>query len=208
MKKLFSEAEISAKYDKLSKYYDLIEGIIEIPIVSRFRKRLLSQVRGKVLDIGIGTGKNLKYYPSKCDVVGIDLSEGMLKIAEKRVIKLGLKVKLIKGSVEKLPFRSNEFDFVVDSLGLCTYRNPVRALKEMKRVCKVKGKVLLLEHGISNSVFIQKFQLKRESKHYIKVGCHLVRNPEELVKKARLKIVKAERRLFGIFYLIEAKKQV
>src|SRR3989344_103454 len=128
--KSLSEKEIERKYDSFSKYYDFVEGIIEIPFVSRFRRKLLRQVKEKVLDIGIGTGKNLKYYPKNCEVTGVDLSEEMLKIAKKRAVELGLNVRLLKGSSKKLPFKKEEFDFIVDSLGLCTYQNPIKALKE------------------------------------------------------------------------------
>ena len=76
----------------------------------------------------------------------------------------------------------------------------------MRRVAKKNGKILLLEHGVSNNKFIRKLQRWRERKHYEQLGCSLLRDHEELVKKAGLKIINCERRFFEIFYLIEARR--
>lgn len=203
-KKELSKEEIRDKYNSFASWYDFI-GIFSNILVGKYRKDLLKYIRGRILEVGIGTGANLKYYSRDCKITGIDLSAEMLRIAERKAKKLGRDIALEEGDVENLPFRAGEFDYVVDILGLCTYPNPIRALKEMKRVCKKNGKILLLEHGISNRAFIAKSQRKRESKHYQKIGCSLVRNPEESAKKAGLKIVRIERKIFGIIHVIVAR---
>ncbi|MEK6893676.1 MAG: methyltransferase domain-containing protein [Nanoarchaeota archaeon] len=203
MKKL-NQREITARYDEFAKRYKIAEFFTNI-IIGRFRKRLLEEVRGKVLEIGIGTGANLQYYSVDCKVIGIDMSKEMIKRAKIKADKIGKKVELKIGDASKLPFENKEFDYVIDALGMCSYPNPLKTLREMKRVCKKNGKILLLEHGMSNNKFIMKLQEEREEKHYSKIGCSLLRNSEELVKKAGLKIIKCERKVFGIIYIIIAK---
>lgn len=203
--KKLSQKEIISKYDSYAKYYNFAEIFMSL-LLGKYRKKLLREVKGRVLEVGIGTGANLRYYSSECNVAGVDLSKEMLKIARRNADKLGKNVTLRLGNAEKLPFGNKRFDYVVDTLGLCTYPNPIKALKEMKRVCKKNGRILLLEHGISDYGFAAKFQKKREKKHYQKVGCSLLRDHFELAGKAGLKIARKERKLFGIIYVIIAKQ--
>ena len=204
MKRMNSK-EIAEKYGKIARFYDFCLGIFEVFGMSGLRRKLIEKASGKVLEIGIGTARNLKYYNEECEIIGIDYSKEMLEIAKKKADRLGMKIKLKKMNAEKLEFRKGEFDTIVDTLGLCTYPNPIKALREMKRVCKKNGRILLLEHGISNNKFVEKLQKRREEKHYKQLGCSLLRNHEELVRKVGLKIIKLERKFFGIFYLIEAR---
>lgn len=205
MKKL-TQDDINIKHNRFAKYYDFA-GLFLNVFIGKYRERLLRNVKGKVLEIGVGTGANFKYYSDKCEIYGVDMSKEMLKRAKKKADQLGITVHLEIGNAEKLHFRKGEFDFVVDTLGLCTYINPIRVIKEIKRVCKSNGKILLLEHGISNNNIICKLQEKREPKHYWKTGCSLLKNHEELVRKAGLKIIKIERKLFGIIYIIGAESK-
>lgn len=199
-----SKEEIRSKYDEFASWYDFI-GIFSNILIGEYRKELLKYAYGKVLEVGVGTGANLKYYSRGCKISGIDLSAKMLRIAERKAKLLKKEVILKKGDAENLPFKKGKFDTIVDTLGLCTYPDPIRALKEMKRTCKKNGKILILEHGISNRTFIANLQRKREFKHYQKIGCSLLRNHEESAKNAGLKIVRIERKLFGIIYVIVAR---
>src|SRR3989344_844500 len=198
--KKLRQQEITSKYNSFAKYYNFAELFMSL-LIGRYRKELLRGVKGKVLEVGIGTGANLRYYSDDCEITGVDLSKEMLKMSRFKADKFGRKVKLIMGNAEKLPFKKRGFDFVVDTLCLCTYPNPIKALKEMKRVCKRNGKILLLEHGISDNKFVAKMQGEREERHYQRVGCSLLRDHFELAKKAGLKIIRRERKLFGIIYL-------
>ncbi len=207
LKREFTNEDIRGKYDSFSRFYDFVQFPFEIIILARLRRKLLRDIYGKVLEIAIGSGRNLRYYNKDCKIIGIDFSPKMLEIARQKARKLGTNADFYVGNAEKLRFEKGKFDFIVDSLGLCTYPNPIKALKEMARVCKKSGKILLLEHGISNTRFFSKFQYWRDAKHHRagKVGCSLIRNHEEIVKKAGLKIKNIERHLFGIFYVIIAR---
>ena len=203
MNKVFSKEEIKEKYDAFARYYDFLEGIFEL-FIWRYRRQIISLARGKVLEVGIGTGKSLRYYPSNSDITCIDASGGMLKVARKKARALNMEVTFIQGDAQRLPFGNKQFDTVVDTLGLCTYSNPIKVLREMKRVCKPQGMILLLEHGVSNQRWVRELQERGEKNHYEKLGCSLLREHEALVKKAGLKIVKVDRKLFGTVYIIIA----
>lgn len=200
-----NQKQITEKYNSYAKKYNL-KGFFINFLIGRYRKMILRGVKGKILEVGIGTGANLRYYSDECEIVGIDLSKEMLKIAQSRADKNRKKIILKIASADNLPFKNKKFDYVVDTLGLCTYLNPTKALKEMKRVCKKSGRILLLEHGISNNSFVEKSQRKREKKHYQRSGCSLLRDYEKLVKKEEFKFERIERKLFGIIYIIEAKQ--
>lgn len=200
-----SSKQIVDKYDKFASKYEIAELFVSL-IIGRKRRKLIREASGKVLEVGIGTGANLKYYSNKCKITGIDASKEMIKYAKRKSSILGKKAKFILGKAEKLPFKNKNFDCVVSTLALCSYSNPSKSLKEMKRVCKINGKILFLEHGISNNSLIKKLQSWREKEHYKTLGCSLIRNPETITRNAGLKVLKVERSFFGIFYLIVAKR--
>ncbi len=208
MQNKFSNEEIRKKFESIAPKYDFFESPMEYLLLRGLRKRMISKAKGRVLEVGVGTGKNLRYYSAGCKITAIDYSPEMVEIAKQKAVDLKRQVDFQIMNAQKLDFPKESFDSVVDSLGLCTYPNPVQALKEMKHVCKKNGRILLLEHGISSNALIRKMQAWREEKHYEAFACNLMRNPEELVKKAGLEIVKVERKFFGIFYLIEARPKV
>ncbi|MBP7708266.1 class I SAM-dependent methyltransferase [Candidatus Pacearchaeota archaeon] len=197
-----TQKQIVDKYDKFAKKYNRSESFFEFLVLNRIRKLLFKNLRGKILEVGVGTGKNFKYYSSDSKITALDSSNEMMKIARRESEKYGLKVDFIQGSVVKLPFKKNRFDFVVDSLGLCTYPDKILALKEMRRVCKKNGKIILLEHGISKYTFIKNIQYKLRKFQMGFLGCDLVINPLELVKKAGLKIVFQKITFMGIIYCL------
>lgn len=204
-KKEFSNAQIKEEYNRFSKFYDLSVLPFELFWLGRLRKKLLKNLKGNILEIAVGSGRNLKYYGKNCKITAIDLSPKMLEIAKKRAQKLNIEADFHIGNAEELKFKREKFDYVIDSLGLCTFPNPIKALKEMKRVCKKNGRIILLEHGVSSNKFFSKLQHKRERKQKKKFECALTRNHEELVKKAGLKIESIKKRFFGIFYSIIAR---
>ncbi len=200
-----SAREISEKYDRLARWYDLLEGIPDLLGIRALRRRLIQQASGKVLEVAVGTGKNLHYYNQGSKLIAVDLSRGMLSVAQKRERPLPLEVSLAVMDAEALGFPDTSFDTVVSSLTTCTFPNPVAALKEMARVCRPEGKILLLEHGRSNRDWLARWQDRRNDKHVIQLGCHWNREPLELARQAGLKVVESQRVFLGIFHQIEAK---
>ncbi len=205
MTKEFTTEDIRAKYAAAASGYDFCIALLDVLILRKLRKNLLKRARGRVLEVGVGTGANLRYYPLECKITGIDYTSEMLEKARKRAAQLGREAELIRGDAQHLPFKKGSFDTVIDTFCLCTYPDAVKALREMKRVCKQRGQILLLEHGKSSNAFIERLQCWREKPHYRSIGCHLRRDPIELTRKAGLKIIEQKRSLFGIFYVLRAE---
>lgn len=201
----FSLSDIQQKYDAGARSYNFTEVVPEWLGLGRVRRRLFSQASGKVLETGVGTGFSLKHYPAAIELTAVDMSEGMLKIARKRAASLALTADFRQMNVQELEFPDNSFDTVCDSLCLCTYPDPLKALKEMTRVCKPGGKLLLLEHGLSNRDWMQRYQHWRAEAQAKPLGCCWTREPQELMKQAGIQIVSARRHLLGMFHEIVAK---
>ena len=201
----FASREISAKYDRFARWYDWLEGILNLLGLSRLRRTLLRPASGKVLEVAVGTGKNLTYYPRDCRIIALDLSSEMLKVARNRAAKLSMEISFLVADAEALPFPDKSFDTVVSSLSTCTFPEPVAALQEMARVCRPEGTVLLLEHGRSDRERLGKWQDRHVDQFAKPLGCHWNREPLKLVKNAGLRVVRAHRSFFGIFHWIEAK---
>ena len=200
----FTSREISEKYDRFARWYDWVEGVPDQLGVRILRRRLLRRARGRVFEIAVGTGKNLPYYPPSVRIIAMDLSREMLKIARGRAETLPIDISFLLGDAEALPFRDHSFDTVVSSLSTCTFPDPVAALKEMARVCRTDGQVLLLEHGRSDREWLGRVQDRYADRFAKPVGCHWNREPLELVRQAALQVAGAERHVFGVFHSIEA----
>ncbi|MGE5445903.1 MAG: class I SAM-dependent methyltransferase [Ignavibacteriales bacterium] len=173
-------------------------------VFRRYRKKLASQSKGRVLEVGIGTGRNLPFYPAACEITGVDISEKMVEEGRIFALNLGIAINLLVMDVENLGFNDNTFDTVLCTLSLCTVPNPIRALSEMKRVCKSEGRILLLEHVRSYNSFLSKVQDWLTPLNIRKIGCHLNRDTLENAKKAGLNVGYVEKHLVGTIYIIHA----
>jgi ubiquinone/menaquinone biosynthesis C-methylase UbiE len=201
----FTSQELACKYDRFARWYDWVEGVPDLLGVSKLRQRLLRRASGRVLEVAVGTGKNLRYYPPGCRIIAVDLSREMLDVARKRATNLSLDVRFLLADAEALPFPDRSFDTVVSSLSTCTFPQAVIALQEMARVCRTEGRVLLLEHGRSNREWLGRWQDRREDSFAKQLGCHWNREPLEFVRKAGLKVNNSRRVFFGVFHTIDAE---
>ena len=141
---------IIQRYDRISLLYDWMDKMIK----DEWRHNLLANVRGDVLEVGIGTGINLKYYPKDINsLTGVDFSEGMLNLARKKNKKLQVdfKVNLMNADIQALPFPENAFDSIISTCVFCSVPDPVKGLKELKRVCKPEGEIFMIEHMRSSN---------------------------------------------------------
>ncbi len=117
-------------------------------------------------------------------------------MSRRRAAKLSIDVWFLIADVQALPFRNNNFDTVVSSLSTCTFPNPVAALEEMARVCRVGGKILLLEHGRSDHERLGRWQDRHADKFAEPLGCHWNNEPLELARNAGLKVLRSRQSFF------------
>lgn len=200
----FTSAEIRHRYDRIAPRYDLLGGILEILGIGRLRGSLLRRASGRVLEVAAGTGRGFPYYSARCKITAVDLSPGMLRIARKRARRRHPGVTLRVADALELPFASGSFDTIVSCLSLCTFPEPVATLREMARVCRGSGRVLLLEHGRSDRERVGSWQDRKADGHARFLGCQWNREPLALLREAGLTPVAARRFFLGIFHEIEA----
>jgi len=124
---------VTSKYNRIAPIYELIDLPLELLFFRRWRKEALSGLSGRVLEVGVGTGRNLKCYPVGCSITGIDYSERMLEKAREKA--RGMKnVTLLLMDAEHLEFPDNSFDYVVTTFVLCSIPDPVRALRACLKI--------------------------------------------------------------------------
>ena len=137
--------QTKARYSRIAPLYDCLEAPMERIFHSRFRRHLFAHIPPcQILEIGVGTGRNLEYYPNGARVTAIDLSPRMLERARGRVGSR--RVTLLEMDAQALEFPDDSFDVVLATFVFCSVPNPVLGLAEARRVLKPDGKLLLLEH--------------------------------------------------------------
>ncbi len=138
------ENKIKNRYNRVAGFYDIFDKPMEMAF-SKWREKLLQGAKGEVLEVGIGTGKNIPYYPDNIELTGIDFSPQMVKIAKGKA-KNKSNIKILEMDAENMDFSDNSFDTVITSCVFCSVPDPVKGLKEIRRVCNNGGKILMLEH--------------------------------------------------------------
>ena len=141
-----SQREVTRRYDRMAWLYDFYDAPMEYAGIRRRRKRLVAKARGRVLEVGVGTGKNLPYYPDGVQLTAIDVSAAMMRRARRRAEKLGIRPGFEIADVAALPFPDDTFDTTLATAVFCSVADPVAGLRELGRVTKPDGQILLLEH--------------------------------------------------------------
>lgn len=143
--------KIRSRYDRLAPWLDGLEGFMEGLFIRGFRKKLWDQASGPhILEVGVGTGKNFAFYPRSAQVTAIDFSSKMLGQAYRRKQRKQIDVELALMDVQSVAYADNCFDTVIASFVFCSVDRPRKGLKELYRVLKPGGQLLLLEHVLSS----------------------------------------------------------
>ncbi|MGV9803974.1 class I SAM-dependent methyltransferase [Micromonospora chersina] len=192
-------------WDKTAPSYDKQIAFFEKVQFGGGREWIGDRARGRVLEVAVGTGRNLSHYPADATITGIELSPAMLTIAAQRAADLGRDVDLREGDAENLPFSDASFDTVVCVLSLCSIPDPATAIKEMKRVLKPGGRLLLLDHIGSSwpPIYVAQWLLERLTIRA--AGEHFTRRQLPLVQAAGFRIVETERLKAGTVERVHAE---
>ncbi|NUT37803.1 MAG: methyltransferase domain-containing protein [Hamadaea sp.] len=199
-------ARIRRVYDKGAAQYDRQIAFFERIQFGGGREWLGARARGRILEVAVGTGLNLPFYPADATITGIELSPKMLAIARDRAADLGIAADLREGDAQRLPFADASFDTAVCALALCAIPDPRTALAEMRRVLVPGGRLLLLDHVNSTwpPVYALQWLLEQVTKRT--AGEYFLRRQLPIVKDLGFVIVEVERLKAGSVERIHAVK--
>ena len=191
-------------WDRYAPSYDRQIAFFERLQFRGGREWLGARVRGRVLEVAIGTGRSLPFYPADTRVTGVDLSPEMLAIARKRAGDEGRAVELMEGDAERLPVADASFDTVLCALSLCSIPRPAAAIAEMRRALVPGGRLLLLDHIASTWPPIRAAQWLLERVTIRTAGEHFTRRQLPLVTAAGFDVGETERLKAGTVERIHA----
>jgi ubiquinone/menaquinone biosynthesis C-methylase UbiE len=193
-------------WDKHARGYDKQIAFWERRLLADGRQWVCAQATGEVLEVAIGTGRNLPYYPQGIRLTGIEFSPAMLALALRQAQQLGLKADLRLGDAQALDLPDASFDTVVCTLSLCTIPDERRAVAEMRRVLRPGGRLLLLDHVAGAPRWVRAIQWLLERVTIPLGEEHLRRRPLRQVQAEGFQIQRRERSKLGIVERLAARK--
>ncbi len=199
---------MSDRLRKIQRIYDKNPGayhrgmVLTERLIAARRKKVGEMVRGRVLDVGFGTGLSLTHYPPDVDVVGIDLSPGMLAYARGRPEVSDRRVSLALMNAERMAFADRTFDSIAFNLCLCTIPEPELAVREALRVARPGAPMLFLEHVRSHLVPVALLQEVLNPALVALQQDHFNRRTVDVVRRAGVEVQSVDRWLLGFFNLI------
>jgi ubiquinone/menaquinone biosynthesis C-methylase UbiE len=191
--------QYAPRYDHETRYYDRF-------LLGDGRAQVCSQARGAVLEVAVGTGRNLPFYPPGIRLTGIDLTPAMLAVARARARDLGMDVQLLEGDAQALPLAAASFDTVVCTLALNAIPDDRAAIGEMYRVLRPGGRLLLLGHVASHHRIVRAVQRLLERKSVPIAGDYQTRQPLPILAAVGFAVERQERSRAGIILRITAVK--
>lgn len=195
-----------SRYDRQASLFDVTEAPTEFLMFGRVRRRLWRDVEaGRLLEIGVGTGKNMPHYPPGSRVVAVDLSPRMIRKATAKARRLGREVDLLIADAQRLPFRDGAFDGAAATFVFCSVPDPVAGFEEVKRVVRRGGRIDLLEHVRSGSVGAAWVMDRLNPLVVRMMGANINRDTVGNVGRAGIDVDVVESRGFGIIKLIHGR---
>jgi ubiquinone/menaquinone biosynthesis C-methylase UbiE len=199
---IMDKTRLIRTFDRQAKQYEKkrLQGSEKV-----WRRKLLQEVEGRVLELAVGAGANIPFYPQHVDITAVDFSQQMLNRAKQAGDEYELNIDFILSDIETIEFDDESFDTIISTLSLCGYEDPSRLLNQLNKWCKNSGQILLLEHGISANPVLSSIQKMIDPLAYKIAGCHQTRNILDLMEKSDLTVTKTESHWLGIVHLIWAK---
>ena len=198
-------AETKSRWDRLAKHYGLVEFVSEW-YLKPFRKILWAYAAGRILEAGAGTGLNISFYPPGARVTATDLSGAMLRRARERAREQNVAVTFEEADLCSLPFADHAFDTAVATFVFCSMPDPVACLREMGRVTRPGGQILLLDHVRIENPLIGPLMDRLNSATVRLAGEHINHRMDESVREAGIEILENRRLgLMGIIQFIVAR---
>jgi phosphatidylethanolamine/phosphatidyl-N-methylethanolamine N-methyltransferase len=196
------------RYDRQAPWYDLQEAPMEL-LARRLRERLWAKIDGgRVLEVGVGTGRNLPHHPARSGVTAIDISPKLLAKAARKARKRGQPFELGLMDAQRLAFADGSFDSAATTFVFCSVPDPLVGLAEVRRVLKPGGRFLLLEHVRSKNRILG-WLMDRLNPAAVRLsGANINRDTVGNVAKAGFEIVAVDSHMGGLVKLIEARKGV
>jgi ubiquinone/menaquinone biosynthesis C-methylase UbiE len=191
--------QVAPKFDRQIRFWERV-------MFHGGRQWVCSRASGEVLEVAVGTGRNLTFYPAGVRPTGIDLSEQMLQIARARADSLDRPVDLCLADAQALPLPDSSFDTVVCTLALCSIPDDRRAVAEIARVLRPGGRVLLLEHVRSPRRAVRAFQHVVDLLTVRLEGDHQLREPLDHLRVHGFDIETLERSKWGMVERVSARK--
>jgi ubiquinone/menaquinone biosynthesis C-methylase UbiE len=201
-----STARVRRLYDRQAPRYDRMIALFEALLFAGGRQWACGEAAGEVLEVAIGTGRNLGAYPADVRLTGIDLSPRMLDRARGRAAALARDADLRVADAQDLPFGDETFDTVVCTLGLCSIPDERQAVREMHRVLRPGGRLLLLEHVRSPIRAVRIGQELVEPLFLALQEDHLLREPRDAVLCAGFAVDQLHRSKLGLVERLAAHK--
>ncbi|MFP4345285.1 MAG: class I SAM-dependent methyltransferase [Anaerolineales bacterium] len=186
-------SQTQARYDRIAPVYDLMEFTVEKLAFEDWRAQLWSLLEGqRVLEVGVGTGKNLPYHRAGSRVTAVDLSPRMLVRAQQKASESSAGLDFVRADAQHLPFATGAFESAVATFVFCSVPDPVQGLREVARVVRPGGQVLLLEHVRVNEPVVGPLMDLADPLVVRLMGAHINRQTEENVRRSGLKVERVE----------------
>lgn len=192
------------KWDDAARFFDIMNRGIELRFGEKKRK-WFSRASGRTLLVAVGTGLDFQYFDPEQTVVGIDISARMLEKANEKLHDIASRILLVRADVQMLGFADDSFDSVVTSCTFCSVPDPVSGLRELRRVLKPGGKMLMFEH-VRSDIFWMGPMMDLLTRLSRKFGPDLNRRTGENIIRAGFKITREQNIYLDMVKLFEAVK--
>ena len=186
--------------------YDRSISAVDRRFLATSRAWVCTRASGKTLEVAIGTGLNLGYYPKGTALFGLEYSLPMMQGALNKSSRLNLDVTYTQGDALALPYADGSFDSVLCTYALCGFEDERKALAEMQRVLKPGGRLLLADHIVSSNTLVRALQRLLELYSIPAHGEHFRRRPLLHLESLGFEIVETERLSFGVIERVHARK--